>query len=256
MGEKVVRAGQRLAAWVLAGLIAAAGIIAVIEIVTAAAGAGYVIVDWPSWAGTLGRTAWSARSARVGAAVAVLLGLSLVGLALLRGTPDRLPARWSRPRAGVYVDRRGLARALRASALDVDGVDGARVRVGRSTAQARLRLRERAAGGAAQRATAALQRELDAFGLVHPPSLMVRVDGRPGRDSPTRAGQDRPAGDGPSAGWRGPVGYGGPPAGAGRADPDGRDGSASGGWEASPSGRRDASPAGRRGSPGATGGRS
>jgi len=224
--------------WLLAALVAAAGLIAIVEVVAAAAGGGYLVVDWPRWARALGSTAWSARAVRAGAFIVMLLGLLLLALALARGAPRRLTTRWGGARAGVFVDRRGLARALRARALAVDGVDGARVRIGARTADVRLRLRDRAAGGAASRAAVAVRRELDAVGLVRPPRLVVRPrpedagpedagpeDAGPEENQggpPVRATSDRPTRHDAAAGWDPPAGSGGPCAGAGRSRPDGR----------------------------------
>ncbi|EIV95552.1 DUF6286 domain-containing protein [Frankia sp. QA3] len=216
-----MRIGRRIVAGLLAALIAAAGVIAVIEIIAAAAGGGHVLVDWRSWADGLSDTARSEGPALLAAGFVALVGLLLIGTSLRRGTPARLRTRWDCPRAGVFVNRRGLARDLRATALAVDGVERARVRVDRRVADVRLRLRPRTAGGAPQRVGALLRQELDAFALVEPSDLIVRAATPTAGRRHKLAGGDGPARhDGPAE-RGGPGGYAGPSEHDGRAGPGG-----------------------------------
>ncbi|MCM3923699.1 DUF6286 domain-containing protein [Frankia sp. AiPs1] len=226
--------GRRIVAGLLAALIAAGGVIAIVEIIAAAAGGGQVVVGWRSWADSLSDTAWSAGPALLAAGLVALVGLLLIWIALRRGTPARLRTRLGCPQAGVFVDRRGLARDLRATALGVDGVERARVRVHRRVAKVRLRLRPRVAAADPQRVAALLREELDAFALIESPDLTVRSIWAGHRHEPAAGG--------------GPARHDGP---AGRGDPDGSVG---------PSGRdgqtEPGSPLGSAGSPFGSGGSS
>ncbi|CAJ64893.1 MULTISPECIES: DUF6286 domain-containing protein [Frankia] len=242
--------GRRVVAGLLATLIAVAGVIAVVEIIAAAVGEGQVLINWRSWANGLSDTAWSRGPALLAAGFVALVGLLLIGIALRSGTPARLRTRWGCPRAGVFVDRRGLARDLRATALAVDGVDRARVRVHRRVADVRLRLRPRVAGDTPRRVAAVLSEELDAFALVESPDLTIRATSTGRRHEP--AAVDGPARhDGP-AGWGGPGGHAGPSGGDGRPASGGAD--ESGGADGSrravgtgPDGTRRVGAAARRG---------
>ncbi|WP_235947298.1 DUF6286 domain-containing protein [Candidatus Frankia alpina] len=213
--------GRRIVSGLLAALVAAAGVIAVIEIVAAAAGGGHILVDQRSWADHLSDTAWSTGSVLLAAGFVALVGLLLIGTAFRRGTPARLRTRWDCPRVGVFVNRRGLARDLRATALAVDGVERARVRVDRRAADVRLRLSPRTVIGAPQRVGAVLREELDAFALAEPPDLIVRATTPSAGRRHELAGGDGPARHDGRAGRGGPAGYAGPAEGAGRTEPDG-----------------------------------
>ncbi|ONH27666.1 hypothetical protein CcI156_07380 [Frankia sp. CcI156] len=185
--------GRRIVAGLLAALIVAAGVITVIEIVAAAGGGrGYVVVDWPAWADDLADTAWSSGPVRLAAGVCVLVGLLLIWLGARRGTPSRLAVRRGCAQTIVFVERRGVARALRSAALTVDGVRAARVRVRDRTADVRLRLRQRVAGGARERAGAVLASTLVSFELAEP--LELRIQATPPAADRTVNGADRAAG--------------------------------------------------------------
>jgi hypothetical protein len=213
----IVRMGRRIVAGLLAALIAAGGVIAIIEIIAAAAGGGHVVVGWRSWTDGLSDTAWSQGPALLAAGFVALVGLLLIWIALRRGTPARLRTRWGCPQAGVFVDRRGLARDLRATALGVDGVERVRVQVHRRVADVRLRLDPRVADGAPQRVAALLRKELDAFALVESPDLTVRAIWAGHRHEP--AAGDGPARHGGSAGRVSPGGHVGPSRQDGQTEP-------------------------------------
>ncbi len=115
----------------------------------------------------------------VAGGVAAALGLVLVLCAVLPGRSLVLPLAGdaeSGMRAGV--GRAGLARALRATAADVDGVVDARVRVRPRRVTVRLRTE---AGSVqhrdeiAERALKALERRLSSTALARQPRLRLRV---------------------------------------------------------------------------------
>jgi hypothetical protein len=200
-----MRAVNRWVAATLAAVLAAAGVITLVEIVRAASGRAPLIVDWRSWATSLGRLSWSDTGPRLVCGLLAILGLGLVVRGLRRGTPswfaaspvvpgsvaDRAAARHptaertaaeapGSPRTTVpvtvtFVSRRGLTRALRAAALSVDGVSRAAVRVRRRTARVHVRIRPRTAADAPALVAAAVRRALDAFDLATPPLPVLRV---------------------------------------------------------------------------------
>jgi|GEM_PF-4995952 len=217
---------RRVVSAVLAAVLAAAGVIALIEIVHAALGPGWLVVDWPAITRVLARNDWASTGARVAGAILAPVGLALLVLVLgwyAPGRPRWLPA-GSRPRAtgasryllpstSAFVSRRGGARAARDRLLDVDGVRSARVRIGRRRVRAAVRLRPAAARGTMfqdsdERAARALAASVSSWDLVPARPVRFRVRGGSGggtvRDLPGTPADDLSSGgpppDGPSPG--------------------------------------------------------
>ncbi|MFD7242635.1 DUF6286 domain-containing protein [Streptomyces massasporeus] len=116
----------------------------------------------------------------VGAGVTAVLGLWLLILAATPGLRDVLPMR--RRHAGVRagLHRDAAATALRDRAMEVSGVQGARVRVRRRRADVRAVSHFRELDDVHTELDDVLADAVRGLGLSRPPSLSVRV-GRPGR---------------------------------------------------------------------------
>ncbi|WP_309093594.1 DUF6286 domain-containing protein [Streptomyces sp.] len=116
----------------------------------------------------------------VGAGVAAALGLWLIALAVTPGLRHVLPMR--RTHAGVRagLDRDAAASALRDRAVEVAGVQSARVRVRRRRAKVRALSHFRELDEVRSDLDAVLGDAVRGLGLSRPPSLSVRVR-RPGR---------------------------------------------------------------------------
>ncbi|MEV5354703.1 DUF6286 domain-containing protein [Streptomyces sp. NPDC086081] len=116
----------------------------------------------------------------VGAGVAAALGLWLLVLAATPGLRHVLPMR--RTHAGVRagLDRDAAASALRDRAVEVAGVQSARVRVRRRRADVRALAHFRELDEVRTDLDAVLGDAVRGLGLSRPPSLSVRVR-RPGR---------------------------------------------------------------------------
>ncbi|MFH8411560.1 DUF6286 domain-containing protein [Streptomyces collinus] len=116
----------------------------------------------------------------VGAGVAALLGLWLLILAVTPGLRDVLPMRRTHTdvRAGLHRD--AAATALRDRAMEVAGVQSARVRVRRRRADVRAVAHFRELDDVRTDLDAVLADATRGLGLSRPPSLSVRVR-RPGR---------------------------------------------------------------------------
>lgn len=116
----------------------------------------------------------------VGAGVAGVLGLWLLILAATPGLRDVLPMRrlHTDVRAGLHRD--AAATALRDRAMEVAGVQSARVRVRRRRAGVRAMSHFRELDDVRTDLDAVLADAVRGLGLSRPPSLSVRV-GRPGR---------------------------------------------------------------------------
>ncbi|MFE7898535.1 DUF6286 domain-containing protein [Streptomyces sp. NPDC057424] len=116
----------------------------------------------------------------VGAGVAALLGLWLLILAVTPGLRDVLPMRRTHTgvRAGLHRDAAAIA--LRDRAMEVAGVQSARVRVRRRRADVRALAHFRELDDVRTDLDAVLADAVRGLGLSRPPSLSVRVR-RPGR---------------------------------------------------------------------------
>ncbi len=116
----------------------------------------------------------------VGAAVAALVGLWLLVLALTPGQRGLLPMRRTDPdvRAGLY--RGTAATVLRDRAMDVAGVQSARVRMTRSKAGVRAVAHFRDLDDVHRDLEATLAEGIHDLGLARTPRLSVRV-ARPGK---------------------------------------------------------------------------
>ncbi|MEU2746524.1 DUF6286 domain-containing protein [Streptomyces collinus] len=116
----------------------------------------------------------------VGAGIAAVLGLWLLILAVTPGLRDVLPMRGTHTdvRAGLHRD--AAATALRDRAMEVAGVQSARVRVRRRRARVRAVSHFRELDDVRTDLDAVLADAVRGLGLSRPPSLSVRVR-RPGR---------------------------------------------------------------------------
>lgn len=176
-----MRVGNRLPAALVAAVLAAAGVIAVLEIIAAAGGHGPMVVDWPAWSARLASWAWSSGAVRLCGVLLTLAGLAVLLLGRAAGGGGRFEAHPSAAGTVMYVRRRALSRALRAAALSVDGITAASVRVRRRRAVVRTRLRPRTSAGAVAQVRSRLAGTVESFDLTRPPRLVIEVGGRAAR---------------------------------------------------------------------------
>lgn len=116
----------------------------------------------------------------VGAGVAAALGLWLLVLAVTPGLRDVLPMRRTHADVRAGLDRDAAATALRDRAMEVPGVQSARVRVRRRRANVRAASHFRELTDVQTDLEAVLSDAVRGLGLSRPPALSVRVR-RPGR---------------------------------------------------------------------------
>lgn len=116
----------------------------------------------------------------VGAGIAAALGLWLIVLAVTPGLRDVLPMRRTHHdvRAGLHRD--AAAMALRDRAMEVSGVQSARVRTGRRTVDVHAVSHFRELDDVRADLDATLADGIRGLGLSRPPALSVHVR-RPGR---------------------------------------------------------------------------
>ncbi|MEN8653538.1 DUF6286 domain-containing protein [Streptomyces sp. 21So2-11] len=116
----------------------------------------------------------------VGAAVAMALGLWLLILACTPGLRALLPMRRDSPDVRAGLDRDAAALVLRDRAMEVSGVQSAKVRVGRSKVAVRAVSHFRELDDVRTDLDAALGAGIRQLGLAGQPGLTVRV-GRPAK---------------------------------------------------------------------------
>ena len=115
-----------------------------------------------------------------GAGVAAALGLGLLFLACTPGLRSVLPMRRTHPDVRAGLDRDAAATALRDRAMEVPGVQSARVKVRRRRAGVRAESHFRELDDVRTDLDDVLTDAVGGLGLAHPPALKVRVR-RPGR---------------------------------------------------------------------------
>ncbi|MGW1958157.1 DUF6286 domain-containing protein [Streptomyces sp. NPDC001920] len=116
----------------------------------------------------------------VGAGVAAVLGLWLLLLAVTPGLRSVLTMRRTHVDVRAGLERDLAALVLRDRAMEVSGVQAARVRMGRRRADVRALSHFRDLDDVRADLDAALAEAIRGLGLARPPSLSVRVR-RPGR---------------------------------------------------------------------------
>lgn len=154
-------------------------VIAIVEMVLAAAGRDYWLVPYTEWAAWLSSRNWAEPVVRAILIGAVIVGLLLLFLAIRRGKPATLPLRQRTPGVNVNASRRSVQRSLSAAASRTLGVSNANASVRRRTA----RIDAQAAPLAGSRTDADLRRDieaavqarLDALGLARELRLDVHL---------------------------------------------------------------------------------
>lgn len=120
-------------------------------------------------------TPWEAPETMLASAVAAALGLTLLIAASLPGYGGHLVLRTDDRDMAVGLSRRALRDLLAVSARGVDGIRGARVRVGRGTVRVLARTHVRGAHWLRRDVDAVVRRRLEELVPVRAPRVRVRV---------------------------------------------------------------------------------
>jgi Family of unknown function (DUF6286) len=173
--RRVFRPRRSVASVIVAAVIAAAGLLGVIEAVSAALGHPLWRVPHRYFAGPLRDTPWSDVVTLAIAAAVAFIGLVLVLAALIPGRPRAIPVASGDTSVVVGVPRASLRRAVARAAQDVDGIDRARVKLRgrRITVRAATRLRDTT--GLRGSVHAAVQDRLTALDPLWPMRIRVRI---------------------------------------------------------------------------------
>ncbi|WP_435286073.1 DUF6286 domain-containing protein [Streptomyces bacillaris] len=179
-----IRAERRVPSAVLAALGAVAcglvlAVVVAVRLGGAPAGWRTAVLDWAAAHGP------ADSAVRIGGAVVALVGVWLLGCALLPRARRRLRMGAPAPELRAQLDRTAAARILRERALGVSGVVGARVGVRRRRARVRLVVGYGDAEEVRSEAVRVLDAGLAELGLARTPVLRVGVQVR--RDAGTEA---------------------------------------------------------------------
>jgi hypothetical protein len=170
---------NRLLAALLALSLIVIGMLLIIEVAAARLGHQPALVHWQPAYAWLHRTEWQQGSVRVVAAALLALGLLLLIAELKPARVSRLPVTEdSDAPDDVAYTRRGVAAALRAAVVDVDGVRSASVHVRRRSISVQTQAAAQdsdAAHALREPATAAARDRLASLQLASAPRLSVRV---------------------------------------------------------------------------------
>jgi hypothetical protein len=171
-GMRILR---RLLALVLAAALMLAAVIGLVEIVAAALGRPALIVPGQDWANRLRGYRWDDGVVRLGLSGALLLGLLLLMAGLHRGRSAELTLTSTEPGVTVTASRRGVERALAATARAIPGITSAKVSSRRRSVRVDAWTRIHDAGVLRDRVDTAVRERIDALVLARPPHLTVRV---------------------------------------------------------------------------------
>ena len=122
-------------ALILAAALAAASIILIVEVVAHAVHASPVIVHWPTWYKWAGRTHWNALVVTIWSIILIIAWRLVLAPQLKPRRVTRLQLRSDDKATDAAMTRGGLAGALRAAALDIDGISKAAIKVRRRRAR-------------------------------------------------------------------------------------------------------------------------
>ncbi|WP_322760134.1 DUF6286 domain-containing protein [Frankia sp. Cr2] len=191
-----MRVTNRIVAALLAAAIAAAGIVAIVEMVNAAFDDGYAVVDWRSAAEAMARNTWSGTGPTVLGVILGVVGVLLLVLGLRRGRLEWFTVQPSLTGTSTFAAGRGVGRALASAAEDVDGVSRAKVRLRRRTARVKIEFHPRINQDAPEQVRDEIYERLASFDLVSPPKVKLKVKAsRPA--SPDRGVVPQPTSPGP-----------------------------------------------------------
>ncbi|GAA1275158.1 hypothetical protein GCM10009677_30710 [Sphaerisporangium rubeum] len=173
-GARVFRPHRSVPAAVVAVALAVAGVLTLIEAVASTPGSPVRAesldraVDWVA-------ARWADPATMAASALAVLLGLVLLGLGVTPGRPRLVPLASDDPLSAVGITKGAARRYMAAVADDVEGVSRARARLGRRRLDVRVTTPLREPGDLRERVTAAVERHLEELAPLRRPKVRVAV---------------------------------------------------------------------------------
>lgn len=174
-----MRVANRVVAAVLALALLVGGLLVAVEIVVAGFDHRPWVLPHDRWYRSARLRSWEAAPPRWIFISLVAAGLVLLFLQLARRRPSALPL--SAGVAPADLGRRSLERSLSRSATGVDGVSGAKVKVGEGRAEVVATTNRRQAGDLQPRLADTIERRVQSLGLAQPPVVRVKVTTRTDR---------------------------------------------------------------------------
>lgn len=182
-----MRAFNRVLSAFLAAVLVVAGVLTILEICRAALNQPPAVVQWPKLLPKLRNNSYD----DVGP-ILVCVGLAILGLLLLisgmkRGKPYALPAGSTAPGVRTEIHRRSLQRAIRATVLATDRVDGGDVTLRRRSARVIARANTHTIEGLDADIRRRVEALLGSIALVEPPRLKIKTYPAPAPAAPKSA---------------------------------------------------------------------
>ena len=159
----------------VAAVLAAAGILGVIQAASAALGRPLWKLPHRYFAGPLQDTHWNDTATLAVAAAVAFIGLVLVLAGLIPGRPRAIPLASGDESVVTGVPRRSLRRSLARLAEDIDGIDRARAKARMRSVTVRATTRLRDTAGLRENVHSAVQDRLAALDPLWPPRVKVRL---------------------------------------------------------------------------------
>ena len=175
-----MRLMNRPLALILALALAATGIIIAIEVIAFALGAKPVVVPWTTWQHWAMTTDWNRAVVKVWSVILIVVGALFLLVQLKPRRVSRLAMDGHNKHTDAGMTRKGLAGAVRAAVLDIDGIAKA------DTVASRRSVRVTATSSAQDSEAAeelldpvqqAAERELDSLGLKRTMRVRASVKG-------------------------------------------------------------------------------
>jgi len=170
-----MRVTNAILSFVLAVALAAAGIVAAVEIALAGSGDAHWFVPWEDWYRWLLDHNWSESVVAYTCWGLCVAGAILLFFALARYRPVRLDATPYHPDVSPSVRRSSLERSLQRTAKATDGVVAADVKVKRHTVRIKARSNRRDIAGLRDQVAESVTGQVAVLRLIDPPQVRVQV---------------------------------------------------------------------------------
>lgn len=171
-----MRVANRAVAALLALALLVGGLLVAVEIVVAGFGRRPWVVPHDRWYRSARLRTWESAQPRWIFVALVVAGLGLLFLQLARQRPSALPL--APGAAPADINRRSLERSLRRTAVDVEGVSAATVKIGQERAEVAATTNRRQAGDIQPRVAEAVERRVQSLGLARSPAVRVKLSTR------------------------------------------------------------------------------
>lgn len=174
-----MRVASRVTAGLLALGVAAAALIAAVEIILAALGRAYWIAPWPTWHTWVRHHPWATTPVRLACFGSCSAAAAILGLACAPHRPLSLDADdGDNPELSTHIRRASLEDSLERVGTHLDGIAVVAVTISRRRVRVKARSNRRDTSGLEEALTAQIRTQLARCRLRQRPPVRVRVAGR------------------------------------------------------------------------------